>query len=194
MRFSSKQIHAGVTLDPTTGAILTPIYQSTTYVQESVDRYLEKGFTYSRSGNPTVRALELKLAALEDGADCICFATGIAAIHGVMLAFLNADDHAIISDVACGGRARGKRARGYSRRAYPAVCRTGGRRRPDRGASQSLAKRPGLADSSVFQALPQDRGTSDTARVSKFGVHDFRHILVGVGHRRKSGPYSGRNL
>ncbi len=45
MRFSSKQIHAGVTPDPTTGAILTPIYQSTTYVQDSVDRYLEKGYS-----------------------------------------------------------------------------------------------------------------------------------------------------
>jgi cystathionine gamma-lyase len=106
MRFSSKQIHAGVTPDPTTGSILTPIYQSTTYVQESVDRYLEKGYTYSRTGNPTVRALEKKLAALEDGYDCTCFATGIAAIHGVMLAFLNAGDHAIVSDVAYGGTYR----------------------------------------------------------------------------------------
>ena len=106
MRFSSKQIHAGVTPDPTTGAILTPIYQTTTYVQDSVDRYLEKGYSYSRTANPTVRALELKLAALEGGADCTCFTTGIAAIHGVFLAFLNAGDHAIISDVAYGGTYR----------------------------------------------------------------------------------------
>ncbi|HZW59712.1 MAG TPA: PLP-dependent transferase, partial [Woeseiaceae bacterium] len=69
MRFSSKQIHAGVTPDPTTGAILTPIYQSTTFVQESVDSYLAKGYSYSRSGNPTVRALEKKLTDLEGGAD-----------------------------------------------------------------------------------------------------------------------------
>ena len=58
MRFSTKQIHAGVRPDPLTGSILTPIYQSTTYVQESVDTYLGKGFSYSRSGNPTVRVLE----------------------------------------------------------------------------------------------------------------------------------------
>ena len=58
MGFRTEQIHAGVEPDPTTGAILTPIHQSTTYVQESVDRYLEKGYSYSRSANPTVRALE----------------------------------------------------------------------------------------------------------------------------------------
>ena len=55
MGFTTKQIHAGVTPDPVTGAILTPIYQSTTYVQHSVDEYLSKGYSYSRSGNPTVR-------------------------------------------------------------------------------------------------------------------------------------------
>ena len=106
MRFSSKQIHAGVTPDPTTGAILTPIYQSTTYVQESIDKYLEKGYSYSRTANPTVRALEIKLAALEGGADCTCFTTGLAAIHAVMLAYLNAGSHAIVSDVVYGGTYR----------------------------------------------------------------------------------------
>lgn len=106
MGFSTRQIHAGVTPDPLTGAILTPIYQSTTYVQDSVDQYLAKGYSYSRSANPTVRALELKLADLEGGLDCACFGTGMAAIHGVMLAFLNAGDHAIVSDVAYGGTYR----------------------------------------------------------------------------------------
>ncbi len=106
MGFSTQQIHAGVEPDPVTGSILTPIYQTTTYVQESVDRYLEKGYSYSRSGNPTVRALEKKLAALEGGADCACFSTGMAAINAVMLAFLNAGEHAIVSDVAYGGTYR----------------------------------------------------------------------------------------
>ena len=106
MRFSTKQIHAGVEPDPLTGSILTPIYQSTTYVQESVDAYLAKGYSYSRSGNPTVRALEQKLTVLEGGADCACFSTGMAAIHAVLLAFLNAGDHAVISDVAYGGTYR----------------------------------------------------------------------------------------
>jgi len=106
MGFTTRQIHAGVTPDPQTGSILTPIYQTTTYVQPSVDDYLSKGYSYSRSGNPTVRALELKLYDLEGGLDCVCFGTGMAAIQGVFLAFLNAGDHAIISDVAYGGTYR----------------------------------------------------------------------------------------
>lgn len=106
MRFSTEQIHAGVEPDPLTGAILTPIYQSTTYIQQSVDSYLAKGYSYSRSGNPTVRALEKKLTILEGGNDCACFSSGMAAIHAVLLAFLNAGDHAIVSDVAYGGTYR----------------------------------------------------------------------------------------
>ncbi|MBI3949330.1 MAG: PLP-dependent transferase [Acidobacteria bacterium] len=106
MRFSTKQIHAGVEPDPVTGAILTPVYQTTTYVQESVDQYLAKGYSYSRAGNPTVRALEKKLAVLEGGADCTCFASGMAAIQAVLLAFVNAGDHVIVSDVAYGGTYR----------------------------------------------------------------------------------------
>lgn len=106
MRFRSKQVHAGVSPDPTTGAILTPIYQSTTFVQESVDTYLAKGFSYSRSGNPTVRALENRIAELEGGKDACCFGTGMSAVHCTMLAFLSAGDHAVISDVAYGGTYR----------------------------------------------------------------------------------------
>jgi cystathionine beta-lyase/cystathionine gamma-synthase len=106
MGFNTRQIHAGVKPDPVTGSILTPIYQTTTYVQESVDRYLEKGYSYSRSGNPTVRALEEKLTDLEGGADCTCYGTGMAALQAVYLAFLNAGDHAIVSDVVYGGTYR----------------------------------------------------------------------------------------
>ena len=106
MGFRTRQIHAGVTPDPTTGSILTPIFQSTTYVQPSVDEYLSKGFTYSRSGNPTVKALELKLADLEGGVDCACFGTGMSAVLATMLAFLEAGAHAIVSDVAYGGTYR----------------------------------------------------------------------------------------
>jgi cystathionine gamma-lyase len=106
MGFRTRQIHSGVTPDPITGSILTPIYQSTTYVQPSVDEYLSKGFTYSRSGNPTVKALELKLADLEGGVDCACFGTGMSAVLATMLAFLEAGKHAIVSDVAYGGTYR----------------------------------------------------------------------------------------
>ena len=106
MGFRTRQIHSGVTPDPITGAILTPIYQTTTYVQPSVDEYLSKGFSYSRTGNPTVAALEKKLADLEGGIDCACFGTGMSAVLAVMLAFLDAGKHAIISDVAYGGTYR----------------------------------------------------------------------------------------
>ncbi len=106
MGFNTRQVHAGVEPDPVTGSILTPIYQTTTYVQESVDKYLARGYSYSRSGNPTVRALEKKLADLEGGADCTCYGTGMAALQALYLAFLKAGDHAIVSDVAYGGTYR----------------------------------------------------------------------------------------
>jgi len=106
MRFSTRQIHAGVEPDPVTGSILTPIYQTTAFVQDSVDSYLAKGYSYSRSGNPTVRALEMRLADLEGGHDCTCYATGMAAINCLLTTFLNAGDHAVLSDVIYGGTYR----------------------------------------------------------------------------------------
>ena len=106
MRFSTKQIHAGTEPDPATGSVLPPIYQSTTFAQPSVDEYLSKGYSYSRSGNPTVRALEKRLTGLEEGADCTCYSTGMAAISAALHAFLNAGDHALVSQVAYGGTYR----------------------------------------------------------------------------------------
>ena len=106
MKFKTRQVHAGTAPDPITGAILTPIYQSTTYVQESVEQYMEKGYSYSRSGNPTVAALEARLLSLEGGAGCSAFATGMAATSAVMMAMLNAGEHAILSDVVYGGTHR----------------------------------------------------------------------------------------
>ncbi len=104
--FATRQVRAGAEPDPVTGAILTPIHQTTTYVQPSVEGYREKGYSYSRSHNPTVRALEIRLAALEGGVDGSAFGTGMAAIHAVLLAFLGAGDHAIVSDVVFGGTLR----------------------------------------------------------------------------------------
>ena len=104
--FKTREVHAGVSPDPVTGAILTPIYQTTTYVQESVDKYLEKGYSYSRSGNPTVTALESRITALEGGAGSLCFATGMSATSSTLMALLNAGDHIILSDVVYGGTHR----------------------------------------------------------------------------------------
>ncbi|CDJ28969.1 cystathionine beta-lyase, putative [Eimeria mitis] len=99
-------VHAGVTPDPLTGAITKPIYQSTTYVQESVEQYLQKGYSYSRSGNPTVRALEERMKTVEKGADAACFSTGMAATVTVLTAFLSAGDHCIMPICLYGGSYR----------------------------------------------------------------------------------------
>ncbi len=104
--FKTREVHAGVRPDPVTGAILTPIYQATTYVQESVDDYLAKGYSYSRSGNPTVAALEERITALEGGAGTACFSTGMAATSAIMMALLNNGDHVVLSDVVYGGTHR----------------------------------------------------------------------------------------
>lgn len=106
MGFRTKQIHSGVEPDPTTGAILTPIYQATTFVQESVGDYMSRGYSYSRAGNPTVRAFEEKLTALEGGLDATAYGSGMAATVGVFLALLQAGDHIVVGDVVYGGTYR----------------------------------------------------------------------------------------
>jgi cystathionine beta-lyase/cystathionine gamma-synthase len=106
MGFRTKQIHAGVSPDPVTGAILTPIHQSTTFVQDSVDDYMSKGYSYSRAGNPTVRALEEKLTALEGGTDTTAYASGMAATLAIFLGLLKTGDHIIVGDVVYGGTYR----------------------------------------------------------------------------------------
>ena len=106
MGFRTKQVHAGVAPDPTTGAILTPIHQSTTFVQESVDEYMSRGFSYSRAGNPTVRALEMKLTELEGGHDTTAYASGMAATVAVFFGLLEQGDHIVLADVIYGGTYR----------------------------------------------------------------------------------------
>jgi cystathionine beta-lyase/cystathionine gamma-synthase len=97
-------VHGGLHADPATGAVLTPIYQSTTYRQDAVG--VHKGHTYSRASNPTVSALEEALGALEDTPPAVCFATGMAAISAVFLALLKSGDHVVLSEVVYGGTVR----------------------------------------------------------------------------------------
>src|SRR6201996_2445448 len=97
-------VHGGLRSDPATGALLTPIYQSTTYRQDAVG--VHKGHTYSRASNPTVSALEEALGSLEDTPPAVCFATGMAAISAVFLALLKSGDHVVLSDVVYGGTVR----------------------------------------------------------------------------------------
>ena len=106
MGFRTDQVHAGVTPDPVTGAILTPIHQSTTFVQESVDEYMSRGYSYARAGNPTVRAFEDKIAALEGGADATAYGSGMAATVAVMLGLLQQGSHVVIANVVYGGTYR----------------------------------------------------------------------------------------
>jgi cystathionine beta-lyase/cystathionine gamma-synthase len=103
MKFGTKAIHAGVEPDPTTGAIMTPIYQTTTYVQEKVGQH--KGYAYSRSLNPTRHALEKALAELENAKYGACFGSGLAAIDCVMK-ILNPGDEVITTNDLYGGSYR----------------------------------------------------------------------------------------
>lgn len=90
MKFGTKAIHAGVEPDPSTGAIMTPIYQTSTYVQRSPGDHA--GYEYSRTHNPTRTALQQNLAALENGKHGICFSSGLGAIDAVMKLFRPGDE------------------------------------------------------------------------------------------------------
>ena len=90
MKFATKALHAGVHPDPETGAIMTPIYQTSTYAQSSPGNH--KGYEYSRTHNPTRTQLQNQLAALENGKHGICFATGMAAVDAVCKLFKPGDE------------------------------------------------------------------------------------------------------
>ncbi len=102
-RFDTICIHAGQAPDPSTGAIITPIYQTSTYVQDGLGRH--KGHEYARTSNPTRAALEGNLAALEGGSAGYAFASGMAAIDAI-LSLLEQGDHVIVTDNTYGGTYR----------------------------------------------------------------------------------------
>jgi len=103
MKFATKVIHAGIEPDPSTGAIMTPIFQTSTYVQEAPGK--NKGYEYARTQNPTRDVLQNNIAALENGKFGLCFASGLAATDTI-IKLLNAGDHAISSDDVYGGTYR----------------------------------------------------------------------------------------
>jgi cystathionine beta-lyase len=103
MKFGTKAIHAGVEPDPTTGAIMTPIFQTSTYVQESPSKH--KGYAYARGANPTRNQLQKSIAALENGRFGICFSSGMGATDAV-LRLLNPGDEVITSNDLYGGSYR----------------------------------------------------------------------------------------
>jgi len=103
MQFATKAIHAGVEPDSATGAIMTPIYQTSTYVQQGVGN--NKGYEYSRTQNPTRHALEKNIAAIENGKFGLCFGSGLAAIDAV-IKMLNPGDEVISTNDLYGGSYR----------------------------------------------------------------------------------------
>jgi cystathionine beta-lyase len=103
MKFGTKVIHAGVEPDPSTGAIMTPIYQTSTYVQESPAQH--KGYAYARGANPTRNALQKSIAALENGKYAICFSSGMGATDAV-IKLLSPGDEVITSHDLYGGSYR----------------------------------------------------------------------------------------
>src|SRR5512132_1981515 len=102
-RFSTVCLHAGQEPDPSTGAIITPIFQTSTYVQEELGKH--KGFEYARTQNPTRATLERNIAAIESGKAAYAFASGMAAI-GAITSMLKAGDHVVVTDNTYGGTFR----------------------------------------------------------------------------------------
>jgi cystathionine gamma-lyase len=103
MKFATKAIHAGQEPDPSTGAIMTPVFQTSTYAQAGLGDH--KGYEYARTGNPTRTALEACIAALENGSHGLAFASGMAAEHAV-LSLLSAGDSMVSCDDLYGGSYR----------------------------------------------------------------------------------------
>ena len=103
MEFETRAIHEGQSPDPSTGAVITPVYQTSTYQQEAIGKH--KGYEYSRTGNPTRRALEEAIASLEGGKHGLAFASGVAATAAVF-SLLKKGDHLIAGDDLYGGTHR----------------------------------------------------------------------------------------
>jgi len=103
LRFATRAVHAGQVPEPLAGAVMTPIYQTSTYVQQGLGKH--KGFEYARTSNPTRQALERNIAALEGGLNGFAFSSGLAALDGV-IKLLSAGDHVVSGENVYGGSHR----------------------------------------------------------------------------------------
>ena len=103
--FATRAIHAGQEFDPTTGAVVPPIYQTSTFVQDGIGG-LRGGYEYGRSGNPTRTSLEVLLAALEGGDRGLAFASGLAAEDALLRSALTSGDHVVLGNDVYGGTHR----------------------------------------------------------------------------------------
>src|SRR5258705_3128144 len=100
LRFATRAVHAGQVPEPLAGAVMTPIYQTSTYVQQGLGKH--KGFEYARTSNPTRQALERNVAALEGGLHGFAFSSGLAALDAV-IKLLSAGDHVVSGENVYGG-------------------------------------------------------------------------------------------
>ncbi|HVF12466.1 MAG TPA: PLP-dependent transferase, partial [Actinomycetota bacterium] len=103
MKFETKAIHSGQDPDPSTGAVVVPIFQTSTFVQDEVGKH--KGYEYARTGNPTRTALQTCLASLEEARHGFAFASGMAA-EDTVLRLLDPGDHVVLGDDVYGGTRR----------------------------------------------------------------------------------------
>ncbi len=103
--FNTRAVHAGQTPDPTTGAVIPPLYQTTTFAQDGIGK-LRNGYEYGRGGNPTRDALQVQLAALEGGKHAFSFSSGLAAEDALIRAALRPGDHIVLGNDAYGGTYR----------------------------------------------------------------------------------------
>ena len=101
LRFATRAVHAGQVPEPLAGAVMTPIYQTSTYVQQGLGKH--KGYEYARTSNPTRQALERNIAALEGGLNGFAFSSGLAALDAV-IKLLSAGDHVVSGENVYGAR------------------------------------------------------------------------------------------
>jgi cystathionine gamma-lyase len=152
MKFATKVIHAGIEPDPSTGAIMTPIFQTSTYVQAAPGDH--KGYEYARTQNPTRSVLEKNLAALENGTGAICFSSGLAAQDAVIKLLKAGDEVLSVNDLYGGSYRQMVRVYGPLGPEKPLCghdrCRHGGSRHRPRYA-------PAL-DRNAYQPDAEHRG------------------------------------
>ena len=169
LAFSTRTIHGGQSHDPTTGAVMVPIYATSTYAQQSPG--VHKGFEYARSQNPTRFAFERAVADLESGAAGFAFASGLAAI-GTIFELLDSGAHVVATDDIYGGtfrllervRKRSAGPAGELRRLHRSCGRRGRDPAGDEDALGRDADQPAAAGSSTSPAWPRWRSARDCSR------------------------------
>ena len=185
-RFSTICIHAGQVPDPSTGAIITPIYQTSTYVQEALGKH--KGYEYARTQNPTRSAFEANIAAIENGKAAFGFASGMAAT-GAVMTLLESGDHVVVTDNTYGGTyrlfervLRKSSARLHLRRHVADRRHRGGDRSEDEDALPRDADQPDAAPDGSGGGV---RGGAQAERRGRGGQHVRQPVRAAADRLRR---------